>query len=95
VLAKEMNRPVYVAAESFKFSRDFPLSQEDLPELTELNGAGRAYLPPDAQALFPSDVNVLNPTLDYTPPRYVTLLFSNLGVLTPSAVSDTLVQLYW
>jgi translation initiation factor 2B subunit (eIF-2B alpha/beta/delta family) len=37
---------------------------------------------------------VVNPTRDYTPPDRLTLLFTDLGVLTPSAVSDELIQLY-
>ena len=31
---------------------------------------------------------------DYTPPSYISLLFTDLGVLTPSAVSDELIKLY-
>ena len=34
------------------------------------------------------------PAVDYTPPEYITLLFTDLGVLTPSAVSDELIRLY-
>ena len=34
------------------------------------------------------------PLVDYTPPRYITLLFTDLGILTPAAVSDELIQLY-
>lgn len=32
VLAKAFNVPFYVAAESYKFARLFPLNQRDLPE---------------------------------------------------------------
>lgn len=32
VCAKELNKPFYVLTESFKFSRLFPLSQQDLPK---------------------------------------------------------------
>lgn len=35
-----------------------------------------------------------HPNIDYTPPHYITLLFSDIGVLTPSAVSDELIKLY-
>lgn len=35
-----------------------------------------------------------HPLVDYTPPNYITLLFTDLGVLTPSAVSDELIKLY-
>ena len=32
--------------------------------------------------------------IDYTPAEYITLLFTDLGVLTPAAVSDELIRLY-
>lgn len=35
-----------------------------------------------------------HPHIDYTPPHYISLLFTDLGVLTPSAVSDELIKLY-
>jgi len=34
------------------------------------------------------------PRVDYTPPELITLLFTDIGVLTPSAVSDELIKLY-
>ena len=41
-----------------------------------------------------SDINTLTPRVDYTPPSYITLLFTDIGVLTPAAVSDRLIKLY-
>lgn len=35
-----------------------------------------------------------HPSIDYTPPHLIKLLFTDLGVLTPSAVSDELIRLY-
>lgn len=35
-----------------------------------------------------------HPLVDYTPPHYISLLFTDLGILTPSAVSDELIKLY-
>jgi len=35
-----------------------------------------------------------HPLVDYTPPAYITLLFTDIGTLTPSAVSDELIKLY-
>lgn len=32
-MAKALNKPFYVVAESFKFVRMFPLNQQDLPNL--------------------------------------------------------------
>jgi translation initiation factor 2B subunit (eIF-2B alpha/beta/delta family) len=34
------------------------------------------------------------PTVDFTPAQLITLLFTDLGVLTPAAVSDELIKLY-
>lgn len=35
-----------------------------------------------------------HPLVDYTPPQFITLLFTDLGVITPSGVSDELIKLY-
>lgn len=169
-----MGKPVYVAAESYKFARFYPLSQRDFPCEAEdvifhinkslhtsierkcgtdrSNAAkidcaheesthydpklsshsenlhssncmsdtsnnvevkkgdsmsigqnkrslvgGNAAVTKDENADYVKwldDVPVLNPSRDYTPPQSITLLFTDLGVLTPSAVSDELIQLY-
>lgn len=34
---------------------------------------------------------MINPLLDYTPPDLITLLFTDLGTFTPSAVSEELI----
>ena len=41
-----------------------------------------------------TDLSSEHPLVDYTPPSYVNLLFTDLGILTPSAVSDELLKLY-
>lgn len=85
LVAKAHGVPFYVAAESYKFTRLFPLAQRDLV----MDKKGIAMSP-----LLPSSVQVVNPSTDFTPPKYVSLLFTDLGVLTPAAVSDELIQLY-
>ena len=42
----------------------------------------------------PESVTIKNPPCDLTPASFITLLFTDLGVLTPSAVSDELIRLY-
>ena len=76
----------YVMAESFKFVREYPLGQADLPA---------SYLYP-ASVLEQGEAAVArcSPRVDYTPPSLVSLLFTDLGILTPSAVSDELINLY-
>ncbi|CAN6573670.1 hypothetical protein C1H46_005699 [Malus baccata] len=85
LVAHSMNKPVYVAAESYKFARLYPLDQKDMAP---------ALRPIDFGVPIPSKVEVEKSARDYTPPQYLTLLFTDLGVLTPSVVSDELIQLY-
>lgn len=40
------------------------------------------------------DFSKTHPLVDYTPPLLLTLIFTDLGILTPSAVSDELIKLY-
>ena len=86
VCAKEMNKPVYVVCESFKFVRLYPLGQTDLPDEFKY----KASVLNDKT----SDLSMIPPAVDYTPPSLITLLFTDLGILTPSAVSDELIKLY-
>ncbi|KAI3426644.1 eIF-2B GDP-GTP exchange factor subunit alpha [Psidium guajava] len=85
LVAHSMSKPVYVAAESYKFARLYPLDQKDMAP---------ALRPIDFGVPIPSKVDVETSARDYTPPQYLTLLFTDLGVLTPSVVSDELIQLY-
>mmetsp|Transcript_1387 Transcript_1387/g.2020 ORF Transcript_1387/g.2020 Transcript_1387/m.2020 type:complete len:373 (+) Transcript_1387:101-1219(+) len=121
IAAKEHKKPFYVAAESFKFARLFPLNQNDLPDMGEnireklnfvdtacwIATGGTIGTSPETceekdsspsavpgLVKIPQEVKVDNPLCDYTPAKYITLLFTDLGVLTPSAVSDELIKLY-
>lgn len=117
IVAKELGKPFYVAAESYKFARLFPLNQADLPQLVnnrrddgkhnlsfvdttscgvvvqQKRKKGSKKGTPSLVEL-PEDVEILNPTCDFTPAKYISLLFTDLGVFTPSAVSDELIRLY-
>ncbi|XP_044729888.1 translation initiation factor eIF-2B subunit alpha [Chrysoperla carnea] len=81
--AREMKKPFYVLTESFKFARVYPLSQQDVPNEFKYIAATRG-----------KDTSKEHPLVDYTPPAYISLLFTDLGILTPSAVSDELIKLY-
>lgn len=84
VLAQAMKKPFYVAAESYKFARLYPLTQRDVPQThMELERPSST-----------TNLSTTNPFFDYTPPGYISLMFTDLGVLTPSAVSDELIKLY-
>ncbi|CAH8382176.1 unnamed protein product [Eruca vesicaria subsp. sativa] len=67
------------------FARLYPLDQKDIEP---------ALRPVNFGVSVPPKVEVERSARDYTPPHFLTLLFTDLGVLTPSVVSDELIQLY-
>lgn len=111
--AKAAGKPFYVAAESYKFARLYPLHQSDLPQqpgiktsaaamkvhfvdtatANEMEGSDSTTSGMKAIKLDES-IQVENPPVDLTHSKYISLLFTDLGVLTPSAVSDELIRLY-
>lgn len=92
IIAKSAGKPFYVAAESFKFVRIFPLSQYDLPSNFSIVVKQE---PNDCSSDIENEMEDPNPFVDYTDPSYITLLFTDIGVLTPSGVSDELIKLYY
>lgn len=87
VLAQNARKPFYVVTESHKFVRMFPLSSDDLPMEEQ-------YL--DFTPHTNDDVNPLRgPVIDYTGHEYITALITDLGVLTPSAVSEELIKMWY
>lgn len=86
VLAKNTNKPFYVVSESHKFVRMFPLSPDDLPAT-----AG----PLDFTRHEDCEQSLLEPAIDYTSHEYITALITDLGVLTPSAVSEELIKMWY
>ena len=89
IVAAACKNPVYVASESTKFARHFPLSQADVPS-HDASRAHSAFVGREP----PANLTAETHTRDYTPPSYITMLFTDLGVLTPSAVSDELIKLF-
>ena len=89
ICAKVANKPFYVAVESYKFARMYPLTQRDIKSMCRANTLSK-QLPPN----LPPGVEVASFPIDFTPPEFITLLLTDLGVLTPAAVSDELIRLY-
>jgi translation initiation factor eIF-2B subunit alpha len=90
--AKASGKPFYVAAESYKFARLYPLHQSDVP----VNHQTVQCVDTTTMQTIEWDEKITadNPSSDFTPAKYISLLFTDLGVLTPSAVSDELIRLY-
>lgn len=87
VLAHNARKPFYVVTESHKFVRMFPLSSDDLPMENKFLDFTRR--PADSES------KVSGPTIDYTSQEYITALITDLGVLTPSAVSEELIKMWY
>lgn len=90
-----MRKPFYVAVESYKFARMYPLSQRDVADLCdEADNFQFTHRSSSTPMSLPEEVILQKPSIDFTPAEYITLLFTDLGVLTPAAVSDELIKLY-
>jgi translation initiation factor eIF-2B subunit alpha len=85
-LAKINNKPFYVVTESHKFVRLFPLAPDDLPNQFSIESL---ELQQD------DDDSLKNQVIDFTPHEYITALITDLGVLTPSAVSEELIKVWY
>jgi translation initiation factor eIF-2B subunit alpha len=103
-VAKTLKRPFYVAVESYKFARMYPLSQRDVTDMcvcsaekannniNEISNGSTEISKSSLPSI--SALTLEQPMVDFTPAEYITLLFTDLGVLTPAAVSDELIRLY-
>lgn len=83
--AKMLNKPVYVGVESFKIVRFYPLNNRDIPDEFKYK---------HSTIVSGTDLETEHPLIDYTNPSLLTLLFTDIGILSPSAISDELVKLY-
>ncbi len=82
MIAQYANKPLYVVVESYKFVRQFPLSQSDLPSPLQLD-----YKDSFTEG---EEVNVAKASVDYTPPGLISLLLTDFGILSPSDISEHL-----
>ncbi|XMA17992.1 hypothetical protein WAI453_010783 [Rhynchosporium graminicola] len=111
LLAKAAGKPFYVAAESHKFVRLYPLGQYDLgidQQVIEFQTEDSKELTNDERTFAdrtPTDEyfgNMDSPkpnsavdAVDFTPPALVSALITESGVLTPSAVSEELISVWY
>ncbi|OAA58740.1 Initiation factor 2B-related protein [Cordyceps fumosorosea ARSEF 2679] len=82
-LASRAHVPFYVAAETHKFARKFPLDQRDIgfeQHVLDFTTEGPSKQPVDA--------------VDYTPPELISNLITENGVHLPSYVFEQLLEIY-
>jgi translation initiation factor eIF-2B subunit alpha len=103
LLAKAIGKPFYVVAESHKFVRLYPLGQYDLPiEQHVLDFKSEEDIAESTQQSSEATTNEdrpiklpLSDSVDFTPPHLISALITDSGVLTPSAVSEELIKIWF
>ncbi|PSN62036.1 translation initiation factor-like protein eIF-2B subunit alpha [Corynespora cassiicola Philippines] len=111
LMAKSMGKPFYVVAESHKFVRLYPLSQFDLPieqRVLDFKVADDIKTSDSAKAVEDEGIADMNKesrskcsgnapedAVDFTPPDLISGIITESGVLTPSAVSEELIKIWF
>jgi len=85
IAASAFNKPIYVLAESIKFVKEYPLNQSDIPNKFKYRASTLLKNMP---------LENEHPLTDYTPPQYIELLITDLGVFTTANIGDELIKLY-
>eukprot|EP01060_Flectonema_neradi_P016253 TRINITY_DN2283_c1_g2_i1.p1 TRINITY_DN2283_c1_g2~~TRINITY_DN2283_c1_g2_i1.p1 ORF type:complete len:309 (+),score=48.33 TRINITY_DN2283_c1_g2_i1:40-927(+) len=88
LLASMLRKPVYVCADKLKFAKIYPLDQSELPPARNAE-----FIPVENTETSISSGFSLTRSVDYTPPQYITQIHTDLGIMTPSAISDELIKL--
>ncbi|EEB08521.1 translation initiation factor eIF2B alpha subunit [Schizosaccharomyces japonicus yFS275] len=110
LFAKHAHKPFYAVAESHKFVRMFPLSQYDLPfnrpilefdDPSPRKSLEKLTVKPTPSNVIQNDIIMSedqirnNPSLDVTPPEFISGLITDLGIIdSKSGVSEELIKLY-
>lgn len=104
LLAKSVGKPFYVVAESHKFVRLYPLGQYDLPITQHVvdfrsgdDNASTVTKKDEVKDGQQHSVQGLQKreAVDFTPPFLITALITEGGVLTPSAVGEELIKIWF
>jgi translation initiation factor eIF-2B subunit alpha len=90
--AKSFKKPFYVLSECLKFLKLYPLEQSDIPFNNRLINEEKETTSND---LLKGEEKSEDVICDYTPPEFINLLFTDIGIFTPSALSDELIQIFY
>ncbi|KAI6205216.1 hypothetical protein M3Y94_00767700 [Aphelenchoides besseyi] len=84
IAARANNIPVFVFTESIKFVKEYPLNQRDIPNKFKYRFS----------TIKSKNLEAEHPLTDYTPPQFIHLLVTDLGIFTAPCVGDELIKLY-
>lgn len=88
LLSNSARKPLYVVAETHKFVRIFPLRGEDINGGHDVLNASHCDSPPKV----PGNASGL---LDYIPPELIRALITEKGFLSPNAIGEELIKLWY
>ena len=89
--AKNLEKPLYVLAESFKLFKIWSLSQRDLPEQVKNQ---KLADPVSRLGEGLEGVKLEVTTCDYTPPDLISVIVTDARIMKPTAISDELLQMF-
>ena len=84
IAAKEHNIPFYIAAPlstidiSISSGKDIPIEERDREEVTHING----------NRIYPEGVDIINPSFDVTPAKFITGIITEVGILKPDYINS-------
>ncbi|MCQ2820540.1 MAG: hypothetical protein MJ252_25020 [archaeon] len=81
IVANNFKKPFYVLSDSLKFIKMYPINQVDVQEYVK-------------KFSFEGEQGE-EVSCDYTPPEFIHLFFTDIGILTPGAVSDEFIQIFY
>ncbi|KAJ4509852.1 translation initiation factor eIF-2B subunit alpha [Exophiala dermatitidis] len=100
LVAKSVHIPLHVAVESYKFVRNFPLGYgpADLARMGVKQNVLQfqtAATTKDSQTPAEDTLSSEEEMVEITPPQYIDALITENGILTPNAVSEELIKLWF
>ena len=95
-LMRSVGKPLYITAESHKFSSQAPAGGEDLGiETSTLQFHTGQVENEDVSKESRGDGRFGDRALDFTPPDLITAIITEAGVQTPSAISEELIKMFY
>jgi translation initiation factor eIF-2B subunit alpha len=84
IIAKSHQKPFYVASESYKFLREYPICQDDLDDIdTKKTEEIKSIKKDKKEDNLEKEIEISQTYIDFTPPEYITLVkfFINFSCL--------------
>ena len=89
-----LEKPIYVLAETYKFSRIFPLDQNDIKKKVNEYKEFKLCNTKIEEITREKELRYLAPQCDFTPSNYLSFIISDSRIFKPQCISDEMLQLF-